>query len=293
MPKYRLKYSFQQGHLRLCNIRWLFCEQEMDEVLLGRPVLHALGIDAEEHLVAARDSLQDSDCSAIPSAISGGRLSRLLIRSAESPVHFSSTLESNTAEEPSVTVHEFNRVTYGDRDSDPISDSRLLDLPSDQTDKTVADAMLAMAEASRAAGLSDPASKSLHNLVFEFTDIWRIGLSSGPPAKLPAMRIQLQPGASPVRAKVRKYPLEQREFLSSFVGELVTNGHAFRNPYATWCAAPLLVPTAGPGNFRFTVDLQPVNWVTVPTSWPMPHLESELGRVSGSKYLATLDLSNG
>jgi hypothetical protein len=134
----------------------------MDEVLLGCPVLHALDIDAEAHLVASRGSLQDLNCSAIHSAISGGRLlSLVLIRSVDSPVPFAPSLESNTADEPSVAVHECSKVTYGDRDSDPISDSRLLALPSDRTNKTVADAILATVEASRAAGQSDPALKSL------------------------------------------------------------------------------------------------------------------------------------
>jgi hypothetical protein len=92
---------------------------------------------------------------------------------------------------------------------------------------------------------------------------------------------------------VRKYPQEQREFLSRFVTELVANGHAVRNPHATWCAAPLLVPKEGPSQFRFTVDLRPVNKATIPSSWPMPHLESELGRVAGLYFFATFDLSNG
>jgi Reverse transcriptase (RNA-dependent DNA polymerase) len=37
----------------------------------------------------------------------------------------------------------------------------------------------------------------------------------------------------------------------------------------------------------------PVNKQTVPTAWPMPHIESELSTVSGSKCFATFDLSDG
>jgi hypothetical protein len=40
---------------------------------------------------------------------------------------------------------------------------------------------------------------------------------------------------------------------------------------------------------RFTVDLRPVNKVTVPQVWPIPHLESELARVSRATCFATFD----
>jgi Reverse transcriptase (RNA-dependent DNA polymerase) len=201
--------------------------------------------------------------------------------------------ESTTDGTSALVSGDFSKVTHGEPNVDPICDSRLLGLPSDLPDDKVTEGMLSMLDAARVAGLPMAANRRLQDLVFEFADIWRIGLSPGPPAKIPAMRIQLKPDAQPVRVRVRKYPVEQREFLSRFVGELVANGHAFRNPHATWCAAPLLVPKEGAGNFRFTFDLRPVNRVTVPNSWPMPHLESELGRVSGSRYFSTFDLSNG
>jgi hypothetical protein len=67
------------GPLRLRNLRWLVTENDMDEVLLGRPLLKALGLDAPAHLEAARDSYQDLDCSKIVTAHGTGILSRLLI----------------------------------------------------------------------------------------------------------------------------------------------------------------------------------------------------------------------
>jgi hypothetical protein len=49
------------GPLRLRNVRWLVTENEMDEVLLGRPLLKALGLNAPAHLEAVRESYQDLD----------------------------------------------------------------------------------------------------------------------------------------------------------------------------------------------------------------------------------------
>jgi hypothetical protein len=52
----------------------------MDEVIIGRPLLETLGLNAEEHLSSVRDEYKKFDCSQIPSVTSGGKLTRLLLR---------------------------------------------------------------------------------------------------------------------------------------------------------------------------------------------------------------------
>jgi hypothetical protein len=106
------------------------------------------------------------------------------------------------------------------------------------------------------------------------------------------MVTKLEPGASPVRVRLRRYSAPQAVFLRNYTDRLVAIGHAFRNPTSTWCCAPLLV-TKLPDTFRFTVDLRTVNKFTVPQMWPMPHLESELARVSRATFFSTFDFSNG
>jgi hypothetical protein len=120
-----------------------------------------------------------------------------------------------------------------------------------------------------------------------------VALSDEPPARLPPLVIKLQQAAVPVRVKLRRYTPPQKEFLRVFVSELERNGLVNRNPAASWFAAPVLVPKDGPAKFRFTVDLRPVSKQTVPAAWPMPHLESDLEAVSGSRFFATSDLSHG
>jgi Reverse transcriptase (RNA-dependent DNA polymerase) len=105
--------------------------------------------------------------------------------------------------------------------------------------------------------------------------------------------IALQPDAIPVRVRLRRYSPEQRLFLARFVAKLEEASMVYRNPRAAWCSAPLLVPKPGPAKLRFTVDLRPVNKQTVPNSWPIPHVESEVSRLYGSNYFATFDLSHG
>jgi hypothetical protein len=116
-----------------------------------------------------------------------------------------------------------------------------------------------MIEKAASNGLNAGHLPELRSLVHEYRDIWRIALSSGPPADLPPLHIKLKSGATPVRTKLRRYPQAQKDFLTRFVNELVGLGLAYRNPRATWCSAALLVPKPGPAEFRFTVDLRPVN----------------------------------
>jgi hypothetical protein len=68
---------------------------------------------------------------------------------------------------------------------------------------------------------------------------------------------------------------------------------AYAKPTSPWACATLLVPNPGPSKFRFTVDLRPVNRFTVKHQFPMPNIEQELTRLSGSKFYATFDLCHG
>jgi hypothetical protein len=233
-----MELQLHAGPLRLRNLKWLVAENDMDEVLLGRPLLNALGIDAEAHLAAVRDIFQDLDCETIPSVVAGGRLSRILIHRDHTSQGYGGT-EPPTDTSPDTSPTESGSpatpVVYGDRDHDPIENGSLLDLPSTVSDANISDSIEGMLTMASAKGLSPTMAPQLRTLVLEFADIWRLGFNSDPPARLPPMQISLQPGSVSLRVRVRKYPVEQRAFLAGFVNELVSNGFAYRNPHTKWC----------------------------------------------------------
>jgi hypothetical protein len=72
---------FPAGPLRLRNVCWLVAENDMDEILLGRPLLKELGLDAPAHLAAVREELHDRDCADVPTAAGKGKLSRMMLSS--------------------------------------------------------------------------------------------------------------------------------------------------------------------------------------------------------------------
>ncbi len=131
-------------------------------------------------------------------------------------------------------------------------------------------------------------------LVHEFKEVFRIRLGSGPPADVAPMTVKIKPGARPFRAKARRYKAEQRKFMNKYLKELVEMGFMRPNPNAEWASPPLIVPKPGStAKYRFTIDLRGVNSATVPITWPMPHIESELMDFQGSTCFAVIDFVSG
>lgn len=75
------------------------------------------------------------------------------------------------------------------------------------------------------------------------------------------------------------------------MAELVKHDIIYANPHSKWASTPLVVPKAGPAEWRFTVDVKPVNNFTIPYHYPMPNVELELIKLSDSNYYANFDFT--
>jgi len=144
-----------------------------------------------------------------------------------------------------------------------------------------------------ASGLPRQSKARLGTILEQYADVFRLKLGTDPPVQIEPMIIKLQQNAKPVSVKVRRYTPPQAIFLKNKVQELERNGLVRRNGASSWACAPLIVPKPGPEQFRFTTDLRPVNKVTIPHIWPMPDLESSLGRLKNQKVFALIDLCQG
>lgn len=92
-----------------------------------------------------------------------------------------------------------------------------------------------------------------------------------------------------MRVKLKNYSVSQREFMPNLVAELMSNGLVYPNPTSQWGSAPLIAPEPGPAEWRFTVDLRPVNRYTIRSQFSMPVLEHELPKLANSKNYAEFD----
>lgn len=280
------------GPLALVNVTYLVADADLaaESLLIGLPVLQHLGVDTKTLLEERRDRLDGADCSAVKAATSGsggGRVSRLMI----------ARLNRVTNDSVEPVIHPDDNRHHVDffkvrEEADPFPDASLLDpLDADQHDE-IQEALESMVQDAKKNGLPGHREAELRRIIFDRKDIFRVSFSSGPPAKVEPLKIDLVSDARPVRVKLRNYSQDQRNFLSNFVEKLVNAGMAYPNPTSPWASAPLLVPKPGPAAFRFTVDLRPVNRFTIRHQFPMPNLEQELTKTAGSTIYSTFDFSH-
>ena len=159
-----------------------------------------------------------------------------------------------TADRPRVDFHDART------EEDLFVDPSLLDPLDNEQHQEIREPVEGLKETSRNNGILAEDATAI--------DVFRTSFSSGPPAKVRSLRIELTSDARPVEVRLRNYSEEQREFLSDMVAKLVRNEMAFPNPTSVWACAPLLVPKRGPARFRFTVDLRPGNKFTIKHQYP-------------------------
>lgn len=285
------------GPLALVNVTFLVADADLsaEDLLIGLPVLQHLGVDSKTLLEERRDLLDGADCSSVRSLSpnsSGGLVSRLMTARLHGLLN--SDLETSLPPDQNLDAPRPHVDYYQVREEpDPFPDSSLMDpIDSSQTEEVDSE-INNMIDNAVENGFPSAHVSALKKLVSDHTDIFRTSFSSGPPADIPPLKIDLVPEAKPVRVRLRNYSQEQRDFLSETVKNLVSCGMAYPNPSSPWASAPFLVPKPGPSKFRFTVDLRPVNRFSVKHQFPMPNMEQELSKLSNSRSFATFDFSHG
>jgi len=298
------------GPLKLRNVQFLVFNEHMSEVLLSRPLLQAIGFDLDKHFATVRNRFNGVDFSHIgfsqelkgsdneTEPIAPSRLSRLLLDKSEqtklqSVDDRAEHTEDVVAADIPTDMDVPSPFFYGDvPDDDPIPayDPIVTGSNCNAETKKHLESMLHEAVEN---GLENDAAAELSSLLMEYIDIFRTKIGCDPPANIPPMEISLVSHAKPVRVKVRRYSPPQAAFLRKKVEELLSMGLIRANNRSAWACAPLIVPKAGPEEFRFTVDLRPVNSQTIPHAWPMPDLESMTSQLTRDTCYATLDLCQG
>jgi hypothetical protein len=250
------------GPLRLRRVEFLIIDQEMDEVLLGRPLQASLGFDLTSHLEKVFDSIDNMDTSA--EALGDGFMPKI------------------------ASLSSYAGLRYDITDDDPVPS--LCSAGKDMADVDIAEIKEAcgtMLDESKAAGVSEYGHERLRQMVGTYPDIFRVRMGLDPPADIPPMVITLKDNARPVVATQRRYSQPQVAFINAKVKELVTVGALFINPISKWASPIVAAPKPGSTEgFRFTVDLRAPNAQTIPMASAMPNLEAMLQAVEGSSYYA-------
>lgn len=250
--------------VRIRGIEFLITDQDMEEVLLGRPFLKSIGFDLTKHLVTVRDDVHDKDINELPkvsSKLATAKYSGMAYQSADDdPIHLPEPLAAGIGEDSNESIEKaFEKIRKD----------------------------------AKANGISNQGMERINRILQEYRHIFRIKLGSDPPAKVEPLKITLSSNARPFRSPQRRYAPQQRVFIINTVKELEKVGAIYKNPKARWASPALAVPKPGSDKLRFTVDLRGPNSRTVPIQSAMPHLESHLQDISGSTCFANIDLAHG
>lgn len=249
--------------VRIRGVKFYIVDQEMGEVLIGRPFLKAIGFNLNDHLSEVSSYVNGRD-----------------IRDISPP-------------KVKICAARYNGLVYQGVSDDPIELSEALSagIGTDK-DEDINLAFACIVSEAVKEGITDSGKLRLEKFLREFRDVFRIKLSADPPARLRPLVITRKQDSLSYRCPQRRYAPVQRAFISSTIKELEAVGAIFKNPAARWASPALAVPKPGSTHLRFTVDLRKPNSQTVPIQSAMPHLESMLQSKQGSNCFAKIDMAH-
>ncbi|CAN0274258.1 unnamed protein product, partial [Scytosiphon promiscuus] len=154
----------------------------------------------------------------------------------------------------------------------------LLSAPDEELQERVRLLQKGVDKAARAGMGSEVLGEIAHAVLMEFAGSFRAGLrTEDPPADVPAMKVQLLPGARPVQARARRAAPDKAQFIKNFVPTLVAAGmvvEALGSLYASPAMA-VVKPSSGPVKHRMVIDYSVVNSHTEPDPYPVPLLNEQ------------------
>ncbi|XP_064470188.1 uncharacterized protein LOC135384937 [Ornithodoros turicata] len=133
--------------------------------------------------------------------------------------------------------------------------------------------------------------QELVNMLNEYRRCFAMNLNELGKTDVTSMTIEEVEGSKPPYSRPYRATHDEREQLRRIVDELKAAGivRDSTSPYASPC---LLVKKKN-GEFRKVVDYRRLNQQTTKDRFPLPIIDDQLDRLSGSEYFTTLDLASG
>lgn len=106
-------------------------------------------------------------------------------------------------------------------------------------------------------------------------------------------RIDIYPGSKPVRLPFYRTSIQNEREMSKQIDEM--EKHGIIKPSNSEWHSPVVLVRKKNNTFRFACDYRQLNKITVPMSFPLPHLESVFDSIGAAKanYFSNLDLMSG
>ena len=185
------------GPFRLRRVEFLVVHQDMDNILLGRPLPRCLGFNLGDHLEKVRDKMDNADVESL----------------------MNSSPEGDTFKIASLPHYKGLRYSSTEEDPIPPSDSITEDvIVMDNSD--VEKALEAALSDAYLKVMSEEGLNILRAMLREFKDIFRASMGPDPPARIDPLRLLMKKGCIPRRAAQRRYAAPQKAFISSTIKNL-------------------------------------------------------------------------
>ena len=196
--------------------------------------------------------------------------------------------------------HRTNQISFKYNNQDIVIDASLekhKSLVSPSTfSKQIRRGMKAFALILNPQEKSDEASEPIHpkvkDIIEEFKDVFPDELPKGlPPSRSHDFKIELTPGAEPIKKGLYRLSTKETEELKSQIQDLLEKG--FIQPSSSPWGAPILFVNKNDGGFRLCVDYRALNKVTIKNSYPLPRIDYIFDRLMGAKFFTKIDLRSG
>jgi hypothetical protein len=151
------------GPLRLRSTEYLVVDDEMDEVLLGRPLQKTLGFDLDDHLNVNRSALQDT-------------------------VMSTDLLETLNSTAGKLARSSYTGLVHDSADVDPIDP-----LPTAgasmgvDNEQEISVALNTMLDRAKTEGMSKAGVENPREILLGYRDVFHTRLGNDPPAKIPPL----------------------------------------------------------------------------------------------------------
>lgn len=272
--KMDITVSLPCGNLILRNVLFWVVDQDMNEIILGRPLLQCIGFDLDKVLTKLQADEGEID------------VAQRMADGCNEINHVDPDEKFKVS-----SMSAYKGLWYEEKEHDPIEfpDGITSKMGTDKPEEIMAEINKTLKRAT-SAGMNPRNVDKCEAMMRKYMSIFRIKLGSDPPAKVDEYRVSLRENFRPFRSTQRRYAPTQKVFIEATIRSLERIGAVKYNPTARWASPALAVPKPGTNSFRFTVDLRGVNQQTVPVASAMPDLESMIRSVGDSKVFAKMDM---
>lgn len=270
------------------------------EVLIGWPVLHALGATPEQSLVKLKGrkinmNNFDQELFGVPKASMVEVFWGLDTSTLE-------VLSNQTIVEPGWTSSDtliagakgasFENKKYLQNDGVEVDfefdEIGILEEPDTIDFRNSRDAIL---EEAKSHGCLQV--ERLKSILDETQEIFAMNFEDCRISKMQPMEPQLMQGAQPSSSRPRRMSNDQLAFLKDHINKMLQLGMVKRAENPVWGVPVFVVPKPHGGGWRMVADFREVNNRTLSSSLPMPLLEQLIESTASANFYASLDAMSG